>query len=69
MVCIFHKYGKISIEIVGSEDISSGKKLRAVCATVHGSPDALYIFSDLVLIAISLFSPYQDEETRHQKIS
>lgn len=58
MVCKFHKYGKICIEIVGSEDISSGKKLRVIFTNIHRTPDALYIFSHLILIAMVLLSPY-----------
>lgn len=59
MVCKFHKYGKTCIEIVGSEDISSGKKkLQVLFTNIHRTPDALYMLSHLFLIVTLLLSPY-----------
>ena len=58
MVCKFHKYRKVCMEIVGSEDISSGKKLQVVFTNIYRTPDALYILSHLILTAILLLSSY-----------
>lgn len=32
---VYKQYGKISIEIIGSEDISSGKKSGAMFVNIH----------------------------------